>query len=246
VALETVPDTVSTVSTVSTVDPVSTVSDTVSKCDMRHRSSRRHEDIFLQPMLGALKRARFGILSMAITYMFSVLVGMTMAINGNRYAVAYRDRIVRNATTSDRAMRAMFSGQMLRAAILDFGGNLFLGAVPTTVAGLGIIPPYPMAGYRGWVGGIVSIDGDHRSRLNNAKERGYYLGVLILQLIPFSLTGGAGVYLGLAWYGKWRESGFVRRWSLPLPRSALVDALWIYALAVPLFLIASLFEFLAR
>jgi hypothetical protein len=100
--------------------------------------------------------------------------------------------------------------------------------------------------FRGWVGGIVSVDGNHHSRLADPHERIYYLVVLILQLIPYSLTGGAGVHLGLAWFREWQRSGWARQWQLPVPRSALADAFWLYALAMPLFLGASLFEFLAR
>ena len=67
---------------------------------------------------------------------------------------------------------------------------------------------------------------------------------LILQLIPYSLAGGAGVNLGIAylrpppiyqgdkWYG--------------LPKEALRDVLRLYLLVVPLFFVASLWEFLAR
>ena len=96
----------------------------------------------------------------------------------------------------------------------------------------------------GWVGGIVSVDGNHRSRLAESHARNYYLGVLILQLLPFSLTGGAGVYLGVAWYRSWRAIEFRWSWKLPLPRGALLDVVWIYVLAIPLFLMASFIEFL--
>ena len=199
-----------------------------------------------KPMFAALKRARFGILTIALTYGAAVLAGIVMAQSSNRLALDFRDRIVSKASAGDLAFRAAVSGQRTRAALLDFGGNLFLGAVPQTFSGLGIVPPYAFAAFRGWVGGIVSVDSGHRSRLADPHERDYYLGVLLLQLLPFSLTGGAGVHLGLAWYRKWRESGYKVRWTLPLPRAAVVDTLWIYALAVPIFLIASLVEFLAR
>lgn len=199
-----------------------------------------------KPMFVALKRARFGILTIALTYGVTVLAGVVMAQSGNRLALDYRDRIVSRASRGDPAFRAARSGHEMRAAFLDFGGNLFLGAIPQTVSGLGLVPPYAVAAFRGWVGGIVSVGSDHRSRLANPHERNYYLGVLLLQLLPFSLTGGAGVHLGLAWYRKGGEPGNKGRWNLPLPRAALADALWIYVLAVPLFLIASLVEFLAR
>jgi hypothetical protein len=194
----------------------------------------------------ALKRARFGIVTVALAYVVSVLVGMAMVHSGNRVALGYRDRIVGKAMQSDPSALALQRGNRTTGALLDFTGNLFLGAVPQTISGLGIVPPYYFALFRGWVGGIVSVDDSHHSRLSDPPERAYYLTVLILQLIPYSLTGGAGVTLGLAWWREWRSLGWKRQWRFPLPRSAVVDALWIYALAVPLFLGASFFEFLAR
>ena len=138
----------------------------------------------------------------------------------------------------------MQSGQPLLAALSDFGSNLLLGAVPNTLEGLGVIIPYPLAAYRGWVGGIVSVDGNHASRLAQPGEAVYYLVTLLLQLIPYSLAGGAGVHLGLAYYrAHSRPQG--PKWYI-LPRPELLDVARIYVLVVPLFLIASLWEFLAQ
>jgi hypothetical protein len=70
--------------------------------------------------------------------------------------------------------------------------------------------------------------------------------VLILQLIPYSLSGGAGVRVGLAYIfpkGKWGYAAS-KRW-LGFPVEALRDVVRIYALVAPLFLVASLVEFLA-
>jgi hypothetical protein len=66
---------------------------------------------------------------------------------------------------------------------------------------------------------------------------------LILQPIPYSIAAGMGVYVGV---GAWRA---VRRptpnmW-LGLPKDRLRDAALAYAVIVPLFLLASLWEFLA-
>ncbi len=161
----------------------------------------------------------------------------------NRFALDFRDKLVGDASANSRTLQALDSGHHLRAAFLDFGGNLFLGAVPETAAGMGIVMPYPMAAYRGWVGGVVSVDGQHRSRLAQPKSASYYLGVLLLQLLPYSLAGGAGVSLGLSFYRTWNRPG-IRRWWF-LPREASLDVLLIYCLVTPLFLIASLVEFLA-
>lgn len=196
-------------------------------------------------MIPALKRARLCILSIGLTYAISVVCGILMVHSGNEFALRYRDKLVSRASATDPAARALDKGEKVKAALFDFTGNLFLGAVPSTISGLGIIVPYPLCAFRGWVGGIVSVDGNHRSRLAESRARNYYLGVLILQLLPFSLTGGAGVYLGVAWYRSWRASEFRWSWKLPLPRGALLDVVWIYVLAVPLFLVASFTEFLA-
>ncbi len=66
----------------------------------------------------------------------------------------------------------------------------------------------------------------------------------MLQLVPYSLAGGVGVNLGLANLRP-RPVYQGARW-LGLPREALLDVLRVYLLVVPLFLIASLWEFLMR
>ncbi len=75
----------------------------------------------------------------------------------------------------------------------------------------------------------------------------YYLSVMLLQLLPYSLAGGAGVRLGLAFLRPTSRFGYPgsARW-LGLPAEGVRDVLRIYALVVPLFLVASLVEFLAR
>lgn len=195
-------------------------------------------------MASALKRARVCILTIGLTYLISVAAGIVMVSSGNKFALSYRDQLVAQASVSDPAARAIGRGEKVRAALLDFSRNLLLGAVPGTISGMGIVPPYPIAAFRGWVGGIVSVDGNRRSRLMERSARNYYLVVLILQLLPYSLTGGAGVYMGLAWYRHWRASGFRWSWKALLPPGALLDVIWIYTLAIPLFLFASVIEFL--
>jgi len=146
----------------------------------------------------------------------------------------------------DPATVASNRGLPLRAAFFDFTGNLGRGAVPSTIMGLAVALPFPQAAYRGWVGGIVSVDGEHKSRLRHWHERIYYLGILFLQLIPYSLAGGTGVRLGLAFLmlkGRW-DYPASERW-LGLPAEGVRDVGRIYTLIVPLFLVGSLFEFLA-
>jgi hypothetical protein len=67
---------------------------------------------------------------------------------------------------------------------------------------------------------------------------------LTLQLIPYTLAGGAGVNMGLA---NFRPKTFYQgeKW-LGIPEEAIRDALRIYLVVVPLFLLASLWEFFQR
>lgn len=197
---------------------------------------------FLAAIQGALRRARWGILTIGVTYAVAVVVGIAMAHGGNTLALDRRDSIVASAQNS-AILVADRQGQHVRAALLDFSANLFLGGITSTVTGLAVIGPYPMVAYRGWVGGIVSVNDRHESRLTNPRSAVYYLVTLILQLIPYTLAGGAGVALGVsAWRA--RTDATVPKW-LTLPRAAVLDVARIYALVVPLFLIASLWEFLA-
>ena len=195
-------------------------------------------------VLRALSRARFGILTMGAVYFLSVAAGMVMVLNGNGFALTQRDNLVGRAQASDPSLIALHQGNPLGAALWDFGENLVLGAVPNTLAGFGIVVPYAGAAYRGWIGGIVSVNGAHVSRLAEPAEAAYYLITLVLQLIPYSLAGGAGVNLGVAWL---RPATAYRgeKW-LDVPKEALRDAARIYMLIVPLFLIASMWEFFAR
>lgn len=188
-----------------------------------------------------LRRARVPILWMAATHLVGVLVGAAMVHGGNAFALHQRDAIVGRALQHDPASVALARGLPLRAGLIDFAGNLGAG-VSSTVLGLAVVLPYPMAAWRGWIGGIVSVDGRHRSRLGPPRERWYYLTVILLQLVPYSLAGGAGVRLGLDYL---RRDPGAPRW-LGLPAAGVRDVLRIYTLIVPLVLVASLVEFLAR
>ena len=191
---------------------------------------------------GALHRARISILTVALTYLVSVSVGMIMVHTGNEWAIARRDHIVSEAQSSSSII-ALDQNERLRASVLDFGGNL-RGAIVDTLGGLGVVFPFPLIAYRGWVGGIVSIDGSHVSRFADPNEAAYYLTTLTLQLIPYVLAGGAGVNMGLTLY---RPRSFYQgeKW-LGIPKEAIRDMFRIYLLIVPLFLLASLWEFFER
>lgn len=203
------------------------------------------EITFFAAIRRAVGRARWSILSIAATYLVSVIAGMVMVHTGHPYALERRDALIASARASEPALLALQQGDRLEAALWDFAGNLLLGAIPNTVEGIAVVMPYPLVAYRGWIGGIVSVDGAHQSRFADRREAVYYLVTLILQLIPYSLAGGAGVHLGIA---NLRPPPYYRRdvRLLTLPRDAVVDVLRIYVLIVPLFLIASLWEFLMR
>ncbi|MDL1894696.1 hypothetical protein FBQ82_00340 [Anaerolineae bacterium CFX7] len=133
----------------------------------------------LSAIIKALSRARLPILTFAVTYFISVLVGVLMVHTGNEFALTYRDDLVERAQENEPALVALGQNERLRAALFDFGGNLGAG-IGQTAAGLGIIVPYPIAAYRGWVGGIVSVNSAHVSRLASPSEALYYLSVVIL------------------------------------------------------------------
>lgn len=163
-----------------------------------------------------------------------------MATGHNAFAVERRDAIVR-AAQSGSILVADKHGNHLQAAILDFASNLALGGVTSTVIGISVVGEYPVVAYRGWVGGIVVIDRKHASRLRNARQAIYYCITIILQLIPYSIAGGVGVRVGIA---AWRNVGRSGRTWLGLPKKELLDAALAYLVIAPLFLVASLWEFL--
>lgn len=192
---------------------------------------------------GAIQHARGPIIASAVTYLSFVVLGMALATAGWPFAVSQRDSIVGGAQASP-INQAYQRGDRLQAALLDFGANLGLGALTTSITGLSVVGPFPIAAYRGWVGGVVSIDRDHRSRLASAGEATYYLVTLVLQLIGFVLTMAAGLHVGLS---SWRARDDKRIRSVlgvRVPGVALRDAAWLYVAAIPFFLVGSLWEFL--
>ncbi len=189
----------------------------------------------------ALRRACFGILAMGLTYAIGWATGFVMVRAGNRFALNSRDRIVSNAQKSSPILKQLEQGRRVRAAALDAAGNL-MGASATALAGYWAPGPFPIALYRGWIGGIVSVDQNHQSRLKRFTSGSYYLCVGVLQLLPYSLLSGAGVNLGLA---RAKPVGvYAGPRFLGLPHEALRDSGWIFVLVVPLFVIASAVEFL--
>jgi len=190
----------------------------------------------------AVKRCRICVLTIFITYCISCLIGIIMSHNENRYALACRDKIVGHAMETDKASMNYQKGNTFSAAFIDFGENLFLGAIPQTLMGFGIVIPYFSTAVQGWIGGIVSIDSQHKSRFKNFKATFYYFFVLLLQFIPYSLSIGAGIKCGIDFYNANRMNSMMIS-KYKVPKASLIDLGLIYILVVPLFFIASCFEF---
>jgi len=195
-------------------------------------------------ILVAVSRARLPILTIGLTYAVFIVLGMVMVHGGNTFALAYRDQLVSQSVQHDPASIAANQGDNVRAAMWDFADNLVLGALPKTISGLGIIFPYPLVAFQGWVGGIVSVRSDHTSRLSDPRSALYYLLTLLLQVIPYSLGIGAGVNVGSALFRS-PVAYQGAKWLNLFPKAAVRDLLRIYILVVGLFLIASFWEFLS-
>lgn len=197
----------------------------------------------------ALRRARQPILWMVAANLLGVFTGMAMVHLGYAPAIAFEERLVQHTEETSSITANLEHGNRIHAALLDAGGNLCLGALPNTVMGLSVVLPFPMAAFRGWIGGIVSINVDEHGRRTSrlvGREGLYYWPVLLMQILPYALTGGAGVRLGLGFVLPASRWGYRGRQWLRLPVEGLKDVGWIYLLALPLFLLASLVEFVCR
>jgi len=190
----------------------------------------------------ALRHARPGIMIIATTYIVTVTSGAVMVHAGNRVALTYRDSLVVRAHRADPAARAADRGAHATAALIDFSRDLGLAATPETIGGLTLVLPVALAAYRGWVGGIVSVDHAHQSRLRRMKSATYYLVTLVLQLAAFSFAGGGGLHLGWAFL-KHRGPFVGPKW-FRLPQPALFDVVWLYVVVMALFAVGSYWEFL--
>ena len=138
----------------------------------------------IEPIWQALRRGGTFILLVAVINFAGVLVGSLMVHSGNEFALSYRDGLVARAHASDPASRALSEGNAWRAALIDFGENLFLGGIPETIAGTSIVIPFLLSAFRGWIGGIVTVNGNHVSRFANPFQAAYVISVLVLQLVP--------------------------------------------------------------
>jgi hypothetical protein len=196
----------------------------------------------MKSVSSAFSRCKKWIISIFIIYCFSCLTGILMVHLNNSFAFSYRDKIAGQALKNDKASINYLTGNRFKAALFDFSGNLFAGSCVQTFLGFSIVLPYFTTFYQGWVGGIVSVDSNHVSRLDKLKSALYYFIVLLLQFIPYSLTIGSGIKAGVETYKSNKKktlSGYT------IDKQSLYDVLKIYVIATPLFFIASCFEFLS-
>lgn len=193
-------------------------------------------------MLRAARRARFPIVAIALTHAIAVATGALMVHSGNELALSYRDRLVTQAHESDPVSLAFQQGDDLRAAFIESVRTQW-ACVAMGVTGLTVVSPFFLSAYRGWVGGIVSVDADHGSRLIDLGQAIYYLSVVVLQLIPYSLAGGAGVNLGLTYFRP--RAGYQGERWIGYPKEAIRDFVRILVLIIPFVVAANLWEFLS-
>ena len=88
-----------------------------------------------------------------------------MVHSGKNFALSCRDNIVGKVLKTDKASLNHQKGNNFSAVINDFKGNFLFGAIPQTIMGLGIVVPYFTVSKQGWIGGIVSVNSLHKSRL---------------------------------------------------------------------------------
>jgi hypothetical protein len=193
-------------------------------------------------IINAFNSCKKWCLSVFLVYCASCLIGIVMVHSHNHFALEQRDHIVGKAVKSDATLISYNSGSRFKAAMLDFGGNLFIGSIIQTALGLGIVVPYFTVAYQGWVGGIVSVDGSHRSRLTTLKSALYYFIVFFSQTIAYSLCIGSGIKAGIETY---KRNKNIPLSKFRLDRDSLLNISWMYVLAIPVFFLASCFEFLS-
>ena len=128
----------------------------------------------------ALRRARRAIVTIGLTYALAVIVGMAMVHAGNGFALRFGDRLVGEATVSSPILQAMQRGSRTKAHCRTSPATCWWEQCRKLCRGWPFFHLYGFAAFRGWVGGVVSVDGNHRSRLADAHERFYYLTVPVL------------------------------------------------------------------
>jgi hypothetical protein len=196
-----------------------------------------------EKLFAAFLHCRKAMLSILATYVIGACVGGLMVHTGNSLALDRRDQVVSNALATDPATLQLQKGNRGTAALLDFAENVLMGAVPQTLMGIAVVPAYVSVAYQGWVGGIVSFDSRHRSRLAAPVPATYFILTLALQFMAYSAAVGAGVQAGIDLY-RINVGVGLRFWAYTVPKTVAQNILYVYVLAVPVFLLASALEFL--
>ena len=185
-------------------------------------------------------RARWPILTLALTYLLSLVIGVVMVHRGAGFAVSRRDQLVMHGERNDSSSLAFQKGHTFQAIAIEFGRECYRTVLKTAI-GLTVVLPYPLAVRGGWYGGILSIDSNHVSQLGDPAGALYYLGFELLQIASASLAGGAGINLTLASIR--RRSGYDGDRWLRVPKAAIHDLLRIYLLVFPLLLAAAIWKY---
>jgi hypothetical protein len=193
-----------------------------------------------RPLFGAVFRARWPILTLALTYLLSFVIGVVMVHRGTGFALSRRDQLVIHGERHDPASLAFQQGHTFQAIAIEFGRECYRTVLKTAL-GLTVVLPYPSAVRGGWYGGILSVDSNHASQLRDPAGALYYLGFELLQIASASLAGGAGINLTLA--SICRRHGYdVDKW-LRVPKTAVQDLLRIYLLVFPLLLGGAIWKY---
>ena len=189
----------------------------------------------------ALREAGKCIIAVALVHVLALAIAAVMVHAGYEPALAYRDKLVGQARQSDPVSQASRRGENVRAGLVESARTQWI-CVAVAVTGLTVVTPFILAAYRGWVGGVVSVDDRHASRLRHGAQAVYYLSVIALQIIPYAIAGGAGVRLGLTYFRRERYEG---GYWLGYPKEGLWNLVRILISIIPLVLIANLWEFLS-
>ncbi len=200
----------------------------------------------------AIVRASLGIVVAGVADLLGLVLGIAIVHAGGEFALRQRDRLVGKVRGSEGPAAVASSSPRDRTGevVRDTAGNVWT-SLCGAVAGYSVAPSAAIAFYRGWIGGIVSVDDEHRSRLRSGPSAAYYLITVLLQSVPWVLVVGAGISIGFAVFGRFigLDSPYTGPYVWPafllIPQQAVVDLCWIIGIAIPISVVASVFEFFA-
>lgn len=195
--------------------------------------------IYDRPMIRALVRARLPILTVALTYVASMIIGASMVHTGSQFALERTDRMYVRSQTQDPSAIAFQEGRPYKAFAIEFGRDIYRAAW-TTMQGLTVFLPYVNGAQNGWYRGIMSVDRNHASRLTNPFEAAYFLVFQLVQVISFSLASGAGIQLTVALFLR-RPEYRDRKFGIPV--QAVRDLLRVFLFVLPLLLFSAWWKY---